>query len=30
MLHQFCRWHREQPIDCDLSFNLLASELVAA
>lgn len=28
MLHQFCRWLREQPIDCDLSLNLLASELV--
>jgi hypothetical protein len=30
MLHQFCRWLRGQPIDCDLSLNLLASELVAA
>ena len=30
MLHQFCRWLRQQPIDCDLSLNLLASELVAA
>jgi len=30
MLHQFCRWLRRQPIDCDLSLNLLASELVAA
>jgi sulfur carrier protein ThiS adenylyltransferase len=30
MLHQFCRWLREQPIDCDLSFNLLASELVVS
>ena len=28
MLHQFCRWLRRQPIDCDLSLNLLASELV--
>jgi sulfur carrier protein ThiS adenylyltransferase len=27
MLHQFCRWLRKQPIDCDLSLNLLASEL---
>ena len=30
MLHQFCRWLRDQPIDSELSFNLLASELVAA
>jgi sulfur carrier protein ThiS adenylyltransferase len=30
MLHQFCRWLRRQPIDCDLSLNLLASELVTA
>ena len=30
MLHQFCRWLREQPIDCDLSLNLLASELVVS
>lgn len=30
MLHQFCRWLREQPIDADLSLNLLASELVAS
>jgi hypothetical protein len=30
MLHQFCRWLRQQPVDCDLSLNLLASELVAA
>jgi hypothetical protein len=29
MLHQFCRWLRQQPVDCDLSLNLLASELVA-
>ena len=28
MLHQFCRWLRNQPIDCDLSLNLLASELM--
>jgi sulfur carrier protein ThiS adenylyltransferase len=27
MLHQFCRYLRGQPIDCDLSLNLLASEL---
>jgi sulfur carrier protein ThiS adenylyltransferase len=30
MLHQFCRWLRQQPVDCDLSLNLLASELVVA
>lgn len=30
MLHQFARWLRRQPIDRDLSLNLLASELVAA
>ncbi len=30
MLHQFCRWLRGQPIDCDLSLNLLASELTVA
>lgn len=30
MLHQFCRWLRQQPVDCDLSLNLLASEMVAA
>ena len=30
MLHQFARWLRRQPIDADLSFNLLASELTAA
>lgn len=30
MLHQFCRWLRRQPIDCDLSLNLLSSELMAA
>jgi sulfur carrier protein ThiS adenylyltransferase len=28
MLHQFARWLRDQPIDIDLSLNLLASELV--
>ena len=27
MLHQFARWLRSQPIDADLSLNLLASEL---
>ena len=27
MLHQFARWLRRQPVDPDLSFNLLASEL---
>jgi sulfur carrier protein ThiS adenylyltransferase len=30
MLHQFVRWLRRQPIDSDLSLNLLASELVTA
>ncbi len=28
MLHQFVRWLRRQPIDPELSLNLLASELV--
>ena len=28
MVHQFTRWLRDIPIDCDLSVNLLASELV--
>lgn len=28
MVHQFARWLRQQPIDADLSLNLLASELV--
>ncbi len=28
MVHQFVRWLRDQPIDIDLSLNLLASELV--
>lgn len=28
MVHQFVRWLRRQPMDCDLSLNLLASELV--
>jgi molybdopterin-synthase adenylyltransferase len=27
MVHQFTRWLRDQPIDCDLSLNLLANEL---
>lgn len=30
MLHQFSRWLRGQPIDADVSFNLLASELTVA
>ena len=30
MLHQFCRWLRQEPVDCDLSLNLLASELVVS
>ena len=29
MVHQFTRWLRGLPIDCDLSFNLLSSELSA-
>lgn len=28
MVHQFVRWLRRQPVDLDLSLNLLASELV--
>jgi molybdopterin-synthase adenylyltransferase len=28
LVHQFARWLRRQPIDADLSLNLLASELV--
>lgn len=28
MLHQFSRWLREAPVDIDLSFNLVASELI--
>lgn len=28
MLHQFVRWLRKQPVDVDVSLNLLASELV--
>ena len=30
MVHQFARWLRGQPTDCDLTLNLLASELAAA
>jgi len=30
MIHQFTRWLRGLPIEPDLSFNLLASELTAA
>jgi len=30
MLHQFARWLRGQPVDPDLSLNLLASELTVA
>jgi hypothetical protein len=30
MVHQFARWLRGQPTDADLSFNLLASELMVA
>jgi len=29
MVHQFVRWLRRQPVDPDLSFNLLASEIVS-
>jgi sulfur carrier protein ThiS adenylyltransferase len=28
MVHQFTRWLRDQPIDTDVSLNLLASELI--
>ena len=28
MVHQFVRWLRRQPVDADLSFNLLASEVI--
>jgi hypothetical protein len=28
MVHQFVRWLRRQPVDADISLNLLASELV--
>lgn len=27
MLHQFTRWLRQSPVDCDLTLSLLASEL---
>ena len=30
MLHQWVRWLRTQPIDHDLTLNLLASELIVA
>jgi hypothetical protein len=30
MIHQFARWLRDQPIDADVSLNLLASELVVS
>lgn len=30
MLHQFARWLREQPVDSDVSFDLLASDYVTA
>jgi hypothetical protein len=30
MLHQFTRWLRRIPIDCDLTLNLLAGELTVA
>jgi sulfur carrier protein ThiS adenylyltransferase len=30
MVHQFVRWLRRQPVDPDLTFNLLASELMVA
>ena len=28
MIHQFRRWLRKLPVDSDISFNVLASELV--
>jgi sulfur carrier protein ThiS adenylyltransferase len=28
MVHQFVRWLRRQPVDADVSLNLLASELI--
>jgi sulfur carrier protein ThiS adenylyltransferase len=28
LVHQFVRWLRQQPVDADISLNLLASELV--
>ena len=30
MLHQFARWLRGQPVDPDVTLNLLASELTVA
>jgi sulfur carrier protein ThiS adenylyltransferase len=30
MVHQFTRWIRKLPVDCDVSFNLLSSELSVA
>ena len=30
MIHQFTRWLRRLPVDCDLSVNLLASEFAVA
>jgi molybdopterin-synthase adenylyltransferase len=30
MVHQFVRWLRQQPLDVDISFNLLASEMVVS
>jgi sulfur carrier protein ThiS adenylyltransferase len=27
MVHQFTRWVRQMPLDADISFNLLSSEL---
>jgi molybdopterin-synthase adenylyltransferase len=30
MVHQFTRWLRKLPVDCDLSINLLASELAVS
>ena len=30
MVHQFTRWLRKLPVDCDLSFNLLSSEISVA
>ena len=30
MVHQFVRWLRGQPVDCDTSLNLLAGELVVS
>ena len=30
MIHQWVRWMRDQPVDCDLTLNLPASELIVA